>query len=81
MDLETKKKIIDSFNNFKPNLLVLGHADRVTSNTLQILKENNKDLKISQWFLDPITKFGPDYINNKKRLIKFGKTVDANFAR
>ena len=74
-----QKKIIDSFNNFKPNLLVLGHADRVTSNTLQILKENNKDLKISQWFLDPLSKHGPDHTSNKKRILDKIDLIDNTF--
>ena len=36
-------------------------------------------MRISQWFLDPISKFGPDYINNKKRLLKFQNIIDSNF--
>ena len=32
-------KIIDAYNNFKPDLLVMGHADRVSLNTLYRLKE------------------------------------------
>ena len=57
----------------------MGHADNVSYETLDLLKNLNKNIKISQWFLDPITKFGPDYINNKKRLTKFDKILDANF--
>ncbi len=73
------KKIISSFINFNPDLILMGHADNVTYETLDLLKNLNKSLKISQWFLDPVTKFGPDYINNKKRLIKFDRILDANF--
>ena len=29
--------------------------------------------------MDPISKYGPDYSNNKKRLLKFSKLMDANF--
>ena len=72
-------KIISSFINFNPDLILMGHADNVSYETLDLLKNLNKNIKISQWFLDPITKFGPDYINNKKRLTKFDKILDANF--
>ena len=32
-------KIISSFNNFNPDLIVMGHADNIDTNTLEILKE------------------------------------------
>ena len=70
-------KIINSYHNFKPDLVILGHADAVNENTLEFLKE--KKVKISQWFLDPIAKLGPDYSNNKKRLRVKEKYVDTTF--
>ena len=72
-------KIINSFNNFNPDLIVMGHADNVSTETLDFLKNKKKSLKIAQWFLDPISKFGPDYKNNKKRLLKFENFTEANF--
>jgi hypothetical protein len=57
----------------------MGHADSINIETLEFLKNQNKDLKITQWFLDPISKNGPDYINNKKRIIKFAKICNTNF--
>ncbi len=72
-------KIITSFKNFNPDLILMGHADNVSVETLEELKILNKNLKISQWFLDPITKHGPDYINNKKRLLKFQEINNTNF--
>ena len=57
----------------------MGHADSVSEETLELIKNYKKNIKISQWFLDPITKSGPDYLNNKKRLLKFHKLSDANF--
>ena len=72
-------KIITSFNNFNPDLIIMGHADNVSTETLDYLKNKKKNLKIGQWFLDPISKYGPDYKNNKKRLIKFVNFTDANF--
>ena len=72
-------KIINSFNNFKPDLIILGHADRVSNNTLEKLKNTKKDLKIGQWFLDPLSKFGPDHSNNKKRILDKEGLLDASF--
>ncbi|MDC3184488.1 glycosyltransferase [Candidatus Pelagibacter sp.] len=72
-------KIISSFDNFNPDIIVMGHADNISIETLDYLKNKKKDLKITQWFLDPISKNGPDYLNNKKRLLKFADILDANF--
>ena len=72
-------KIISSYKNFKPDVIVMGHADSVKTETLNYLKNLNKHLKICQWFLDPISKNGPDYKNNKNRLLKFTKVTDSNF--
>ncbi len=74
-----KKKIIETFNNFKPDLLVLGHADRISSETLSIIKENNKNLKVAQWFLDPLSKYGPDHLNNSKRILDKINFIDSTF--
>jgi hypothetical protein len=82
-DLSGKKslqsKIIKSFNNFKPDLVVLGHADRVSINTLKKMKDINKSIKISQWFLDPLSKYGPDHINNTKRILDKTEVLDSTF--
>ena len=72
-------KIINSFENFNPDLIIMGHADNISIETLDYLKDRKKNLRIGQWFLDPISKFGPDYINNKNRLLKFANYTDANF--
>ena len=72
-------KIINSFNNFNPDVVVMGHADNTSVDTLNYLKEKKRELKIVQWFLDPVSKTGPDYLNNKKRLLKFSDLMDANF--
>ncbi len=71
--------IIESFNNFKPDLVILGHADAVSNKTLDYLKSRNKDLRISQWFLDPLGKFGPDYLKNSNRILDKKHFMDATF--
>ena len=83
VDLDGKKnlqkRIIEIYTNFKADCIVLGHADSVENNTLEILKNLNKNLKICQWFLDPISKYGPDYIKNNNRIIHKSKLLDATF--
>jgi len=74
-----QKKVISTFDNFKPNLIVLGHADKVSVETLDILRSKNKDLKICQWFLDPLSKHGPDHKNNKTRILEKMEFLDNTF--
>jgi glycosyltransferase involved in cell wall biosynthesis len=72
-------KIISTFNNFNPDIILMGHADNVSLETLDFIKNKKKSLKIGQWFLDPVSKNGPDYKINKNRFLKFNKYLDANF--
>ena len=65
--------------NFKPDVIVLGHADLITSDTLGELKDDYPNLKIAQWFLDPLNKNGPDYNRNKERILDKIDFVEANF--
>ena len=74
-----QKSIIDSYSNFKPDCIILGHADSVSNETLQMVKSGNKHLKICQWFLDPLGKMGPDYLKNNKRISDKVKIMDATF--
>ncbi len=73
------RKIIESYFNFKPDLIVLGHADSITKSTLEYLKNYDKYLKFCQWFLDPVSKNGPDFNKNKTRILDKAKLMDANF--
>ena len=65
--------------NYKPDLLVLGHADSVSNNMLGELKDDYPNLKVAQWFLDPLNKKGPDYMQNRRRILDKSENVDANF--
>ena len=71
--------IIDTSINFKADCLILGHADAVSKETLDIIKNNNKSIKICQWFLDPLGKNGPDYSRNNKRVLDKVNYMDATF--
>ena len=71
-------KIMKTFVNFKPDIVVLGHADTILKETLNKMREI-KQIKICQWFLDPLIKNGPDYFKNKKRILSLENYVDASF--
>ena len=65
--------------NFKPDLIIFGHADLVSPETLGELKDDYPNLKMSQWFLDPLNKNGPDFIRNKNRILDKSDFMEANF--
>ena len=72
-------KLIKTCYNYKPDIIVLGHADLISPDTLGELKDNYPNLKIAQWFLDPLNKNGPDFYKNKNRILDKCKFLDANF--
>ena len=72
-------KLIKTCYHFKPDLIVLGHADMISKDVLSNLKKDYSNLKIAQWFLDPLNKNGPDYLKNKKRILDKSDVIDANF--
>ena len=59
--------------------MIFGHADLIKDKTLHFLKENYKNLKIAQWFLDPLIKNGPDFKKNRSRILDKIEFTDANF--
>ncbi len=73
------KLVEKTIHNFKPNLIILGHADRVKNETLLEAKNKLQDLKICQWFLDPLSKKGPDYKKNKLRILEKNNICDTTF--
>ena len=73
------RKLINTVYNYKPDLLIFGHADLIKSETIAYLKDNYKNLKVAQWFLDPLIKNGPDYEKNKSRILDKIKFTDTNF--
>ena len=73
------EKLINTVYNYKPDLLIFGHADLISKETLYYLRENYNNLKIAQWFLDPLIKGGPDFEKNKARILDKIDITDANF--
>ena len=72
-----QKIVINNFNNFKPDLVVLGHADSVNLETINYMKKQN--IPIAQWFLDPVGTQSPDYQKNKNRILNKSEYIDASF--
>ena len=68
---------INNIKNFKPHIVILGHADSINTETIDYIKSSN--IKIAQWFLDPVGKYTPDHVKNKNRLIDKSNYVDASF--
>mgnify|MGYP007000108538 len=65
--------------NFKPDLILFGHADLVSPQTLAEIKDDYPNLRMSQWFLDPLNKKGPDFVRNKNRILDKSEFMEANF--
>ncbi len=72
-------KLIKTCYHFKPDLIVLGHADMISKDILYNLKKDYSNLKVAQWFLDPLNKNGPDFQKNKKRILDKSDVIDSNF--
>ena len=60
-------------------MIVTGHADLISKEQIQELKEDNPNTKFVQWFLDPLNKRGPDYLRNKDRILDKIDVMDATF--
>ena len=65
--------------NYKPDLIILGHADLISSDQISELREDYPNTRFGQWFLDPLNKNGPDYERNKRRILDKIDVVDASF--
>ena len=82
-DLKGSKVLNDKLKktcyNYKPDLIVTGHADLLSRDQIQELKEDNPNTKFAQWFLDPLNKKGPDYERNKSRILDKIDLMDATF--
>ena len=65
--------------NYKPDLIILGHADLISADQIAELREDYPNTRFGQWFLDPLNKNGPDYERNKSRILDKIKVVDSTF--
>ena len=49
---KTQKNLLETFNNYDPDIIVIGHADRISNGTLNEMKAIKKNLKIIEWNVD-----------------------------
>ena len=79
-DVTGSKKLnltfLETVRNFKPNLILLGHADSIKSESLATIKKEYPDIKISQWFLD---RMDTKWKNNKIRFLDKIQFMDYSF--
>ena len=73
------EKLRKTCYNYKPDIIMLGHADLISSSQIEELKDDYPNIRIGQWFLDPLNKNGPDYERNKERVLDKISSVDATF--
>ena len=82
-DIKGKKSLNEKLKktcyNYKPDLIVTGHADLISKDQIQELKEDNPNTRFAQWFLDPLNKNGPDFEINKDRILDKIDVMDATF--
>ena len=48
--------IVDNIENFKPDMILFGHVDRIGYKNFLELKNRFKKIRFAQWFLDPLIK-------------------------
>ncbi len=68
------KELLATFKNFDPDIVVLGHADKIHNSTLQEFKSLKKDVKIIEWNVD-------NYFldNTEHKLSKRSHVIDTFF--
>ena len=69
-------KLIEVISNYLPNIIVLGHADLIKTETLLFIRKNYPQIKIIQWFLD---RMDTDWLINKKRFLSKIDLIDVSF--
>ena len=70
------KKLIEVISNYLPDLVVLGHADLISNDTLGYIKKIYPNIKIAQWFLD---RMDSEWKINRNRFVNKFEFTDANF--
>ncbi len=73
------EKLKKTCYNYKPDLIILGHADLISADQISELRDDYPNARFGQWFLDPLNKNGPDYDRNKSRILDKINVVDSTF--
>ena len=68
------KELLATFKNFDPDIVVLGHADKIHNKTLEEFRSIKKDIKIIEWNVDNY------YLDNtENKFINRTNLIDAFF--
>jgi len=70
-------KLLNLIPNFKPDLIVFGHADSITNETIKKIKLYYPSIRFCQWFLDKMD--DDEWYKNKKRFLNKIDLLDASF--
>ncbi len=70
-------KFLEIVGNFNPNLIILGHADAISNETLEKIKNFYPSVKFCQWFLDKMD--NKLWSINRDRFLKKIKYLDCSF--
>ena len=73
------EKLRTTCYNYKPDMIVMGHSDLINAQQLSEIRDDYPNVKVAQWFLDPLNKNGPDYERNKRRILDKIDFIDSNF--
>ncbi len=73
------EKLRKTCYNYKPDIIMLGHADLISAEQIGELRDDYPNVKFGQWFLDPLNKKGPDYERNKQRILDKIDHLDTSF--
>ena len=71
--------LVQTFKNYKPDLLFFGHTNNINLNTLRTFRDLNKNLIISQWNEDPVMPKLKYSNQNIKNINLYSNIVDHNF--
>ena len=70
------KKFLEVISNYLPDLIVFGHADLISRETIKFIKQLFPNIRLCQWFLD---RMDSKWIINLKRFKHKYDLMDANF--
>ena len=70
-------KLIEIVGNFIPNLIILGHADAISNDTLKKIKNFYPSIRFCQWFLDKMD--NKIWSVNRDRFLKKIRYLNCSF--
>ena len=56
------RKLLETLDNLRPELLLLGHSELVDAATLELVKQRYPAIKIAMWYVDTMAQDKPQYV-------------------